>query len=232
MEPESIEWLFDAFSQGPRSMDRADGGLGLGLTLVKQLVELHAGRIDAHSDGPGRGSRFTVSLPLAIGAAASKEQAEPAARLNGDATCTPEPVGGPESAPESEPEPEEGQRVLVVDDNQEVLESAVMLLNAMGHEAYGVSSGAEALAAIAEAPPSLVLLDIGLPEMDGIEVARRLSAMPERARLKLVAVSGYAASTLGNDAALFDDHLLKPAGRTALRSVLPRQAAGDASSST
>jgi CheY-like chemotaxis protein len=110
--------------------------------------------------------------------------------------------------------------VLVVDDDNELLQSAIMLLEAMGHEASGVSSGEAALAAIAEAPPELVLLDIGLPEMDGVEVARRLAASPQRAALKLVAVSGYAASTLGDDAGLFDAHLLKPAGRKALESVL------------
>ncbi|WP_200346416.1 chemotaxis protein CheB [Halochromatium glycolicum] len=232
MEPEAVQWLFDAFSQGPRSLDRADGGLGLGLTLVKQLVELHGGSVEAHSDGLQRGSTFRVYLPLAdIDASKLHERAEPEQRSSAGAPtdetradvrhgnqCRGQRSSG--GAPTDEGAAQ-GHRVLVVDDNTEVLDSAIMLLNAMGYEASGVSTGEAALAAIHEAPPDLVLLDIGLPEMDGIEVARRLAAMPERAALKLVAVSGYAASSLGEDAGLFDDHLLKPAGREALKSVLP-----------
>lgn len=208
IDSDAVRSLFDAFSQGPRSMDRADGGLGLGLTVVKQLVELHGGSVEAHSAGPGCGSTFTVRLPLA-----------PVSATNVHARPQPTPLASEGEASATSPALP-AQRVLVVDDNTEVLESAIMLLKAMGHDASGVSTGAEALAVIAEAPPDMVLLDIGLPGMDGIEVARRLSAMPERATLKLVAVSGYAASSLGDAAALFDDHLLKPAGREALRSVL------------
>jgi PAS domain S-box-containing protein len=232
MEPEAVQWLFDAFSQGPRSLDRADGGLGLGLTLVKQLVELHGGSVEAQSDGLQRGSTFRVHLPLAaINASEPLGRAEPEQRSSAGAPtdetradkrhgnqCREQRSSG--GAPTDEGAAQ-GLRVLVVDDNTEVLDSAIMLLNAMGYEASGVSTGEAALAAIHEEPPNLVLLDIGLPEMDGIEVARRLAAMPERAALKLVAVSGYAASSLGEDAALFDDHLLKPAGREALKSVLP-----------
>ncbi|WP_201220609.1 ATP-binding protein [Halochromatium roseum] len=200
IEADAITGLFDAYRQAPRALHRADGGLGLGLTLVKQLVELQGGQVEARSDGPQCGSLFEVYLPVMSEQAKQPRQPAAIAALH---------TG---SAP--------GLRVLVVDDNAEVVKSMIQLLTLMGYQANGVSNGSDALATIAVAPPDLVLLDIGLPEMDGIEVARRLSAMAARASLKLVAMSGYAPGTLGDAAALFDAHLLKPAGRDALGALL------------
>lgn len=203
IEADAITGLFDAYSQAPPALHRADGGLGLGLTLVKQLVELQGGQVAVYSDGPQCGSLFEVSLPV------TSERAKQVKQIRKPAATT-----ALDTASAS------GLRVLVVDDNAEVVKAMIQLLTVMGHQASGVSNGSDALATIAVAPPDLVLLDIGLPEMDGIEVARRLSGMAARASVKLVAMSGYAAGTLGDAAALFDAHLLKPAGRDALGALL------------
>lgn len=200
IEAEAMLGLFDAYGRVRCRGQRADGGLGLGLSLVKQFVELHGGWVEAHSDGPHCGSRFTVSLPLHNRPRAPA--LKPAATASLDRAVL------------------ERRRILVVDDNADVVDSTVMLLGVMGQQASGVYTGSDALASISAATPDLVLLDIGLPDIDGIEVARRLAAMPQRAALKLVAMSGFAVATLGDAAALFDAHLLKPAGRDALRSVL------------
>ncbi|MFD2110370.1 PAS domain-containing protein [Thiorhodococcus fuscus] len=198
---EAIPSLFEAFTQGPRSLARAEGGLGLGLTLVKTLVDLHGGRVEIDSAGVGLGSRVTLTFPL---------DAEPA----------PEALEGPEVDTGSSIEVTPRKRVLVVDDSAEVVEAVSELLNALGHEVSGASNGAEALDAVTRMSPDLILLDIGLPDIDGIEVARRLFDLPERKAIRLVAVSGYGASHLGTDADLFDAHLLKPAGLADLQKVL------------
>ena len=188
MEPELTESAFDLFAQGKRSADRSQGGLGLGLALVRNLVELHGGTVGCASPGPGRGSTFTVTLPLA---------AQPA---QADA--------GPDAAPAS------GARLklMVVDDNVDAAETLAMLLEAAGHAVTVEHDSRRALERARLAPPDAFLLDIGLPEMDGKELARRLRAQPETAGSVLIAVSGYGQEQDRRAAmeAGFTHHLVKP----------------------
>lgn len=197
---ELLPHIFDLFTQAERSLDRSQGGLGIGLALVKALVELHGGTVTAHSPGPGQGSEFTVRLPALP--ASLEHPAGPVRRL-------------PALAGDS-------RRVLVVDDNVDAARSLAMLLTAWGHEASLAHDGPAALAEAARLAPDVVLLDIGLPRMDGYEVARRLRATPEGAGLLLIALTGY-----GQDEdrrrsreAGFDHHLVKPVDTDALRDLL------------
>lgn len=191
--------VFDLFRQGERTLDRAQGGLGIGLTLVRRLVELHGGRVEAASDGPGRGASFRVVLPLA------------------DAVADP-------SAP-SERETDTGAallRVLVVDDDPVVAESMLVFLELEGHQVCSAASGEAALRLLAEFRPRVVLLDIGLPDLDGYEVARRIRLTPGGEQVKLVAVSGYgheAARERGVQAG-FDVYLVKPVAPSKLAALL------------
>jgi len=189
MTSEMLARAFDLFAQETRSLDRAQGGLGIGLTMVRTLVKMHGGAVRASSEGPGRGSELVVSLPLAPGAEV------PEAR---DAPCRTAPPAAP-------------LRVLVVDDNEDAAEAIGLLLELGGHHVKLAFEGAGALAAAASAPPDLVFLDIGLPGMDGYAVAARLRAAGHTHAV-LVALSGY-----GQDEHLrrsaeagFDHHLLKP----------------------
>lgn len=194
--------VFDLFMQGDRSLDRAEGGLGVGLTLVRRLAELHGGTVEARSDGPGRGSEFIVRLPL-LAAPLSPRRAPPDRNAE-----RPQPAGC--------------RRVLVVDDNRDAAESMTVLLELWGHEVRIAHSGREALAIAAGYRPDAVLLDIGLPEMDGYEVATRLRRIPEWTGVMLVAVTGY-----GHDEDRrrcretgFDHHLIKPVDPVKLESLL------------
>jgi two-component system CheB/CheR fusion protein len=205
--PELLPKVFDLFTQGERTLDRAQGGLGLGLTLVKRLVEMHGGTVTARSAGPGAGSEFTVRLP-----------ALPA----GPAEQPPAPSAAP--APAARP-----ARVLVVDDNPDVAESVAMLLvEGLGHEVKVAHSGPQALELAREFRPEAVLLDIGLPGMDGYEVARRLRQLPGADGALLVALSGYGQEEdrRRSREAGFDEHLLKPAGWATLQPVLARLGTG------
>lgn len=193
--------VFDLFQQGERTLDRSQGGLGIGLTLVKRLVEMHGGVLEAESAGPGLGSTFTICLPLlparsaAAGPAAAEAGAGPAA----------------------------GCRVLVVDDDAAVADSMSVLLELEGHAVRTAASGEAALAAARDFRPHLVLLDIGLRGMDGYEVARRLRAGEGGdAALRLVAVTGYGhedARARSREAG-FDAHLVKPVHPEALVELL------------
>jgi CheY-like chemotaxis protein len=197
--PELLPRIFELFTQAEQSLDRAQGGMGIGLTLVQKLVELHGGSVEAHSQ-PGEGSEFVVSLPLV---------AEPTRQ---------------DQSPETEPAARPGRalRVLVVDDNVDQAESMAMLLRAAGQEVRVVYSGAHALATAAEYRPQVVLLDIGLPEIDGYEIARRLRQDPLFERLPLIAMTGYGQDTdrQRSLAAGFDHHLVKPADPQRLRELL------------
>jgi PAS domain S-box-containing protein len=189
---------FELFSQGERSADRSQGGLGIGLALARSLVDLHGGRIAAASDGPGQGSRFGVTLPRLQRPAAGA--ALPAAESAGVSAML------PAAAP---------LRVLIVDDNVDAAQILAMYIEALGHRADVLHSPSQALAWVKEenrARPDLCLLDIGLPEFDGYELAARLRAIPGLADLPLVALSGYGQAQDKEKAlaAGFDRHVVKP----------------------
>lgn len=194
--------IFDLFAQAPVSLDRAQGGLGIGLTLVRALVELHGGSVAAESGGPGRGSTFTVRLPLA----AAGEAAAPLPAPPRDDAATP------------------ALRVLVVDDNEDAADSVRELLTILlGHHAEVAYSGAVALQIAPDLDPDLLLLDIGLPEMDGYELARRLRRMV-RPDAWFVALTGYGSDEdrRRSREAGFDEHVVKPLMLDELRELVRR----------
>jgi signal transduction histidine kinase len=186
---EMLHRVFDLFTQADRTLDRAQGGLGIGLTLVRSLVELHGGSVQALSGGLGAGSEFVVRLPALT---AEEESGGPAS---------------PEMAAPVTP-----RRVLVVDDNVDNAESLALLLRLGGHEARTAQTGPGAIAAASEFRPEVVLLDIGLPGMDGYEVARRLREGTGGKTLLLVAQTGYGQEDdrCRSRQAGFDAHLVKP----------------------
>lgn len=188
---ESLPRIFDLFVQVDNPAARAQGGLGIGLTLVRNLVELHGGRIEAKSEGLGRGSEFSIRLPLAD----ANEAQEAGAPVTQSAAATPRPT-----------------RVLVVDDNRDSADSLAILLRLQGHDVRIAYDGAAALRAIAEDPPQLALIDVGMPGMDGLEVARRVRAQPQFRDVTLVAVTGWGQQKdrTASAAAGFDHHLMKP----------------------
>jgi len=204
MAPELVARAFELFAQAERSSDRSSGGLGLGLALVKSLVELHGGTVACESAGPGRGSRFTVCLPCVADAA------------RGDSGP------GDEQAGSSGRQPADGLRVMVVDDNVEAAETLAMLLEADGHEVLVEHEALRALDRARHAAPQVCLLDIGLPEMDGNELAQRLRAQPETAGALLIAITGYGQESdrVRALAAGFDHHLVKPIDTDSLYGLL------------
>jgi PAS domain S-box-containing protein len=203
IRPEMLPRIFDLFVQAERRLDRSQGGLGIGLTLVRRLVELHGGTVTAHSDGPGKGSEFVVRLR-----ALSAEQ-------QGELLQKPPAVQQP--VPSSVP-----QRILVVDDNVDAAESLAVLLRLEGHEVRLVPDGPGALAAAQAESPNVVILDLGMPGMDGFEVARRLRALPGTKSTLLVAITGWAREEDRRRCyeAGFDGHLPKPVEWDDLRQFL------------
>jgi signal transduction histidine kinase len=201
MEAGLVSRAFDLFTQGQRNADRSQGGLGIGLALVKTLVELHGGSVRARSDGLNHGSQFTVTLPRVPQAAAARLEA-PAASARDAAAAS--------------------LKVLLVDDNVDAATMLAMLLESAGHE---VSVEHSSLAALSRAPsmrPDVCLLDIGLPDLDGYALARRLRAEPAMGATVLVAVTGYGQQS-DRDAARgagFDHHFTKPVDSTALVKLL------------
>jgi CheY-like chemotaxis protein len=185
MDPELLARVFEPFYQAPQQVARSTGGLGLGLAIVRKIVELHGGRVSAHSEGLGTGSRFVVELPLA---AAQVLAPEPTVR-----------------------QPGAGKQVLVVDDNVDAAAMTALILEQFGHEVRVAHSAAEALETLRHYRPAVAILDIGLPDMDGYALAaaiRRTGAAP-----RLVALTGYGQKTDVDRAtgAGFDLHLTKPA---------------------
>ncbi len=206
LDPDLLAHVFEPFVQGPRGPERHQGGLGLGLTLVKSFVALHGGRVDARSEGAGRGSTFTVELPAA-------------------AAAGPEPL--PVPAGEAWRGPRAGLRVLVVDDNTDAAELLAELLALAGHEVRTAPDGPTALDVAAEFNPEAALLDIGLPVMDGFELALRLRDRLGLAAPAMIAVSGYGqpADRERSRAAGFCSHFVKPADVDKVLAELDRVAA-------
>jgi signal transduction histidine kinase/ActR/RegA family two-component response regulator len=199
---EQLERVFDMFSQVEGSQSRSRGGLGIGLSLVRHLVELHGGRVSARSDGPGRGSTFTVTIPLPHDALVV-----PAA---GPATTAANGVG---AVP---------LRILVVEDHRDGAETITALLSQFGHEVRAVNDGGAALQAASEFRPGLILLDIGLPTLNGYQVCELVRSEAWGRDIKIVAMTGWgdAEAQRKTLAAGFDRHLVKPVDESSLLAAL------------
>ena len=195
--PNLLSSVFDMFMQVDRSTRRAQGGLGIGLTLVKSLVGMHGGRVEARSDGPGLGSEFVVRLP----------------RIK-DTAVTRQEVRRAQSLP--------SRRILIVDDSRDGGESLSVLLRVLGAEVSLVHSGRAALQSVESFRPDVVLLDIGMPGMDGYEVARRIRANNVNRGIMLIALTGWGQEEdrRRSAAAGFNHHLVKPADIEQLRQLL------------
>ena len=198
--PEFLPHVFELFTQGDRSLDRSQGGLGIGLTLVRKLIQLHGGTVQACSEGIGRGSEFIVRLPII----AAKPRIGP--RRHEEAAAAPKPA----------------RKVLVVDDNVDTAESTAMLLRLSGHQVHVAYDGASVLEQVDAFQPDVVLLDIGLPGIDGYEVARSIRARADHRSVVLVAVTGYgqAKDRQRSRTAGFSHHLTKPFDLETLQALI------------
>jgi PAS domain S-box-containing protein len=194
--PELLPRIFDLFVQGDRTLDRSQGGLGIGLSVVRRLVEMHGGQVAARSAGPGQGSSFSIRLPLIDAPGVRPDQPAHFTAVQ--------------------------QRILIVDDNQDAADSLALLLQLDGHDTQAVYGSKAALERAQSYQPEVVLLDIGLPEMNGYEVARRLRLLPGLERVRLIALTGYgqAEDQARAQAAGFDAHLMKPVESLALKQAL------------
>jgi PAS domain S-box-containing protein len=197
---EDLPRLFELFAQVDAGSTTCSGGLGIGLALSRQLVEMHGGSIEARSEGPGKGSEFRVSLPLLEHSAADTRP----------------------SAGEAQTQPGTAQRILVVDDDPDIRRSLAMLLRHSGHEVESASDGAEAVELAGRSKPDVVLLDVGLPGLDGYAVCRRIREQPWGKRMHIIALTGW-----GQDEdrrktreAGFDDHLVKPVEFKSIQALL------------
>jgi CheY-like chemotaxis protein len=201
IEPQLLPRVFELFVQGERGLDRGQGGLGIGLTLVKRLVEMHNGRVEAQSAGAGRGATFRVALPCisAVPGEAAEEPTHAATQVY-------------------------GRRVLVVDDNSDAAESTAAFLRLEGHEVKTVHDGTEALAAVKVFDPHVVVLDIGLPGLDGYAVARQMRGHGDTSHALLIALTGYGKKEDRDKAfdAGFDYHFRKPADPREIQSAIER----------
>jgi signal transduction histidine kinase/DNA-binding response OmpR family regulator len=196
-----LSGIFDLFAQGERPTNSFHDGLGVGLTLVRRLVELHGGNVNAFSAGPNQGSEFVVRLP---------------ALHDGAGLVKPAAVTAPGAPPST------NLRVLIVDDNRDALETTAMLVKHSGFEVRTAQDGAAALEAASEFNPDVALLDIGMPGMDGYELARRLRAQPSGDRIRMIAVSGYGQERDRQRSiqAGFDNHFTKPLDHSLLIEIL------------
>ena len=202
---DQLPHVFDMFMQVDGSSERSASGLGIGLTLVKHLVEMHDGKVEVHSAGIGQGSEFVVRLPIL----AETPKSPPKPTL-------------------SEPTPTTPHRILVVDDNRDSADSLAALLRVMGNETHTAYDGLEAVEATAALRPDVVLLDIGLPKLNGYDAARRIRELPGGNNIVLVAVTGW-----GQDEdlkksreAAFNGHFVKPVDHAALMKLLAESGAG------
>jgi PAS domain S-box-containing protein len=203
IRPEMLSKVFDLFSQSEQTLDRSEGGLGIGLTLVRRLTEMHGGSTAAFSNGPGKGSEFVVRIPLL--------------------TNPPPATGAPSSqAGDGNGRKPSARRILIVDDNRDAANTMAILLRKWGHEVSLAYDGDEALAAAEAHKPDLILLDIGLPGCDGYEVARQIRRQRMFDGTTLVALTGYGTEKdrQQSQAAGFDDHIIKPVDFDRLRELL------------
>ena len=210
IDAEQLPRLFEMFAQVDTSLERSRDGLGIGLTLVKTLVEMHGGTVDVHSEGLGRGSEFAVRMPVLVG--------------------TPEPL--PQAAA-SEPMSAARRRVLIVDDNGDGAESLAMLLELGGHETHQAHDGVQAIEAAERLRPDAVLLDIGLPRLNGYEVCRRIREEPWGKSMVLVALTGWGQEEdrHRSEEAGFDAHMIKPVDHDVLMKLLASLPSGGDGSS-
>jgi two-component system CheB/CheR fusion protein len=215
LAPNMLQGAFEAFTQADSSLERSQGGLGLGLTVVRRITELHGGTIEARSEGLGKGSEFIVCLPLTSAAT------QPRSQGNG---VTASFSAGPAR---------QGRRLMIVDDNTDSAESMQLLARSWGYEVVIANDGPSAIELARRFNPHVALLDIGLPGLDGYTVARQLHADPAHSQLRLIALSGYGRE---EDRALarqagFEVHLIKPVDITRLQRLLADRS-DDASSSS
>jgi len=195
-----LPYIFDLFMQSDRSLDRTQGGLGIGLTLTRKLLELHGGSIEAHSEGLGHGSEFVVRLPA----------------------LAPESVATPAAAGAAPARTATKRHILIVDDNIDAAESLAMILRLAGHQVVTAHTAADALQMAAQIRPGVIVLDIGLPEVNGYELARKMREQPDLAGAVLIALSGYGRDEdrqRGVEAG-FDHHFTKPVDYQSLNEVL------------
>ena len=202
IDADLLPQVFNLFAQGQRTLDRAQGGLGIGLSLVKTLVDLHGGTIEVSSEGIGRGSRFTVGLPRLT-------------HLQSVAASIDSPAAARATPPRA-------LRVMVVDDNVDAAEALAMMLELDGHTLLKAHDARSAIVCARSEGPDVLLLDIGLPDIDGYELARRLRALPEVEDAMLIAVTGYgqAEDRRRAEDAGFDHYLVKPVDFASLRAML------------
>jgi CheY-like chemotaxis protein len=198
--PEKLDEIFDVFSQVDHSLERATGGLGIGLHLVKRFVELHGGSVRAHSDGLGKGSEFVVRLPIV---AETVEAGRPVEPVTDGAAAT-------------------ARRVLIVDDNRDSAKTLALLLKLSGNEAELAHDGEEAVAKAASFEPDVVLLDIGLPKLNGYDACRQIRRQPWGKDIVLVALTGWGQEEdrRKSQEAGFDEHFVKPVDHAALIRLL------------
>ena len=192
--------IFDMFAQVDRSLERSQGGLGIGLSLVRGLVEMHGGRVEVHSDGRGKGSAFRVRLPVSLATGRRPRQDEGTAR----------------------PHPSSRHRILVVDDNKDSAVSLAMMLRIMGHVTFTAHDGLEAVAKATVERPDVVLCDIGLPRLNGYDVCRRLREQPWGKNMVLIALTGWGQDEdkCRSKEAGFNFHMVKPVDPAALEKLL------------
>ena len=194
--PELLPYVFDLFVQSDRTLDRAQGGLGIGLSIVKRLIEMHGGRVSASSPGSGRGSSFEIRLPLAS--------------------------PGEEATQAAVPLPAPRKRILLVDDNSDAADSLGMILQLEGHQVEVSYQSHGVIERVHAFKPDIVLLDIWLPDVNGYDIARAIRASADARDVRLVALTGYGQLEDRKKSRLagFDDHLVKPVEPAMLQHVL------------
>jgi PAS domain S-box-containing protein len=198
---EALAYVFDMFRQADQSLERSQGGLGIGLTIVRRLVELHGGMVNAQSEGPNKGSEFTVRLPISSSSARSVNE-----------------------RPMSKAAPNPKRRVLVVDDNRDSGDTLALLLRVKGHDVFVAHDGLEAIEETARSNPEIILMDVGMPKLNGYEATRRIRQMPNGDAIFIVALTGWgqASDIARSKEAGCSAHLVKPVDFTALDQLLAK----------